>query len=78
MGIRVEANTSDFVEVANREEPLGDEEDISFKEIKAKQWRLYFRPDDSGQVVIRGLGFYSSLGEFFCQMYPTHLMVKKK
>ncbi len=77
-GIRVEANTSDFVEVANREEPLGDEEDISFKEIKAKQWRLHFRPDDSGQVVIRGLGFYSSLGEFFCQMYPTHLMVKKK
>ncbi len=78
MAIRVEANTSDFVEVARREEPLGDEEDISFKETKAKQWRLHFLPDDSGQVVIRGLGFYSSQGEFFCQKYPTHLMIKKE
>lgn len=78
MAIRVEANTSDFVEVARREEPLGDEEDISFKEIKAKQWRLHFLPDDSRQVVIRGLEFYSSQGEFFCQKYPIHLMTKKE
>lgn len=77
-GIRVEANRRGFVEVARREEPLGDEEDISFKEIKAKQWRLHFLPGDSKQVVIRGLAFYSSQGEFFCQKYPIHLISKKK
>ena len=76
--VRVEANTGDFVEVASKDEPLGDNADISFKETKAKQWRLYFLPGDSRQVVIRGLGFYSSQGEFFCQKYPIHLMTKKK
>jgi hypothetical protein len=77
-GIRVEANNSGFFEVARRENPLGDEEDISFKQIKAKLWRLYFLPGDSKQVVIRGLAFYSSQGEFFCQKYPIHLISKKK
>lgn len=77
-GIRVEANISGFVEVARRDEALGDEEDISFGEIKAKQWRLHFLPGDSRQIVIRGLGFYSSRGEFFFQKYPVHLMYEKK
>jgi hypothetical protein len=77
-GIRVEANTGGFIEVARIEKPLGDEEDISFKEVKAKQWRLHFLPGDSKQVVIRGLEFYSSQGEFFCQKFPIHLIRKKK
>lgn len=78
MALRVESNTRGFVEVARREKPLADEEYISFNEIKAKQWRLLFLPGDSRQVVIRGLRFYSSQGEFFCQRYPTYLMSKRK
>jgi len=76
--IRVEANTGDYVELAEKHEPLTDEEDITFKETKAKQWRLHFLPGKSKQIVARGLRFYSSQGEFFCQMYPTHLMTEKK
>lgn len=76
--IRVEANTGDYVELAGKQEPLTDEEYITFKETKAKQWRLHFLPGESKQIVLRGLRFYSSQGEFFCQMYPTHLMIEKK
>lgn len=77
-GIRVEANTGDYVELAGKQESMKDDEEISFKETKAKQWRLHFLAGESKQIVLRGLRFYSSRGEFFCQMYPTHLMTKKK
>ena len=78
MAMRVEANTHGFAEVSKIEKPLADEEAVSFNEIKAKQWRLHFRPDDSGQVVIRGLRFFSSRGEFFFPKYPMYLKTKSK
>jgi len=74
----VEAKAGGFIEVGRREGALGDEEEVSFEEVKAKQWRLYLLPGDSKQVVIRGLEFYSSQGEFFCQKYPIHLISKKQ
>ncbi len=77
-GVRVEANTGDYVELAGKQKPLTDEEDITFKETKAKQWRLHFLPGESKQIVLRGLRFYSSKGEFFCHVFPTHLISKKK
>jgi hypothetical protein len=77
MALRVESNTDGFVEVARRDEALADEEYISFSEVKAKQWRLHLLPGESGQVVIRGLRFYSSRGEFFCQRFPIYLMTRK-
>lgn len=77
-GIRVEAKTDGFVEVARKEGSLRDAEDVSFQEVKAKQWRLHFLPGESKQVVIRGLEFYSSQGEFFCQKFPMHLINRKK
>jgi hypothetical protein len=77
-GIRVEANTGNYVELVRRQEPMKDEEDVSFKETKAKHWRLHFLPGESNQIVLRSLRFYSSRGEFFCQMYPINLMTKKK
>lgn len=76
--VRVEANTGDYVELAGKQGPITDEEDITFKETKARQWRLHFLPGESKQIVLRGLRFYSSKGEFFCHVFPTHLISKKK
>jgi hypothetical protein len=76
--IRVEADMQGFKEVGRVESVLKDEVDVAFREVKAKRWRLYFRPDESRQVVIRGLQFYSSHGEIFCPNYPTYLMNAKK
>lgn len=73
-GVRVEANTGDYIELARNEKPFSDEQAISFNETRAKQWRLHFLPGESKQIVLRGLRFYSSRGEFFCQLYPMHLI----
>ena len=72
--VRVEAETEGFNEVGKDENVSEDEVDVSFMEVKAKRWRLSFKPDESGQVVIRGLRFYSSQGEIFSQLYPTYLV----
>ena len=72
--IRVEAETEVFKEVGRNEDVSKDEAEVNFMEVKAKRWRLYFKPDESGQVVIRGLRFYSSQGEIFSPNYPTYLI----
>lgn len=77
-GIRVEANTGEYVELAEKQESMKDEDGILFKETKAKRWRLHFLAGESGQIVLRGIRFYSTGGEFFCQTFPADLMTKKK
>ena len=72
--IRVEADLQGFQQVAEKQNITEDEEFVSFEEIKAKRWRLYFQPDESGQVVIRGLRFFSKQCEIFCPLYPTYLV----
>ena len=74
--MRLEAEADRFNEVARVEMVQGDEAYISFNEVKARQWRLWFKPDESGQVVIRGLRFYSSQGEIFSHLIPTYLISK--
>ncbi|MCK5000755.1 MAG: hypothetical protein KAS23_14530, partial [Anaerohalosphaera sp.] len=74
--IRVEADVKGYNRLAENLNVTEDEEYVIFEQTKAKRWRFYFKPDRSGQVVIRGLRFYSRQGEIFCSMYPTHLIKK--
>jgi len=76
--IRVEADCGGFREVGKREGVSEADADVHFEETKAQRWRLYFKAGENGQVVIRGLRFFSSRGEIFCQNYPTYLMNEDK
>ncbi len=74
--IWVEADMQGFKQVGEKQNVIKDEEYVTFKQVKAKRWRLYFKPDEGGQVVIRGLRFFSERGEIFCPLYPTYLITK--
>jgi hypothetical protein len=72
--MKVEVNQEGFKEVIAIDNIPTDATDIRFDEVKSQTWRLYFKPDESGQVVIRGLQFFYSGGEIFCPKFPTYLM----
>lgn len=74
---RVEADINGFQEIASIENITSDEADVCFEELKTKKWRLILKPDDSGQVVLRGLRFFSSQGEIFCPKFPMYLTACK-
>lgn len=72
--VQLEADMDGFQEIALIENITSDEADVCFEERKSKKWRLYMKPDESGQVVLRGLRFFSSHGEIFCPKFPTYLV----
>lgn len=74
--IRIEADLQGFKQVAENQDVTKDEVYVNFDQTKAKRWRFNFKPGKSGQIVIRGLRFYSQNCEIFCSMYPTHLINK--
>lgn len=72
--IKVEAGQAGFKDLGAIDKISADTTDIRFYEVKSQTWRLYFKPDTSGQVVIRGLQFFYSGGEVFCPKFPTYLI----
>ena len=69
-------NNDIYKTIGEVQESDKDQQDVIITPTKAKKWKLLFRPDQSGQVVIRGLRFYSEKCEIFCQKYPTYLLEK--
>ena len=54
----------------SQQELSGADAYVSFAKQKAATWRLHFRTDKSGQVVIRGIRFFSPQCEVFNHNYP--------
>ena len=68
--VRIQAKIDSGYMDVSQQELSGADAYVSFAKQKAATWRLHFRTDKSGQVVIRGIRFFSPQCEVFNQNYP--------